>query len=122
MKRAVLAVLLVVARPAAAAMNTAEDMETNCRLLDTMDKNNPVESLNGAMCAGFIVGIHETMALWKGLSPPAPFCLPENGISIDQGRRLFLKFLQENPKDLNRRPALAYIEAIHNAFPCPPKK
>lgn len=118
---AVLAGVVFAPVPAAATLDTAQDLERGCKAVDTMQSNNPVADIEMAYCLGAIAGINETMALWKGISPPAPFCLPEKGITLEQSRRLFLKYLQENPLALSDRGGLVYIRAIHEAFPCPAK-
>jgi len=49
---------------------------------------------------------------------PRSFCLPKDGISHDQARRIMVKWLEAHPKDLHRSARSHIILAFIDAFPC----
>lgn len=53
-----------------------------------------------------------------GAVPGSQFCLPENGFSVDQIRRVVVKWLQTHPQQLHIHSTEAVMTALSQAFPC----
>ena len=122
MRWAVVGALLLAAAPASSTIYEAADLERRCLVVDDKKDSSVLgDSMDAGMCAGFIHGVNETVAYWRGIGKGAPFCLPDTGVSIDQARRIYLKYTKENPKSLNERVGWVYIVALSEAFPCPAK-
>lgn len=111
--RMVLAFLLC-APPALAADNAA-DLERVCKLYDT-DTDTPHAAFEMGYCAGYLTGALAVVGLSLNLSEY--ICLPEQGISLDQARRIYLKHLEEKPENLNKEDRIVLAAALMDAFPC----
>ena len=70
-------------------------------------------------CISYIDGIldmHAMMvAFWK--SKPQ-FCLPAQGLSLDQAHKIFVKWANDNPKDMHQLARTSVVLALKQAFPC----
>jgi hypothetical protein len=49
------------------------------------------------------------------------YCAPKEGISIDQLRRIVVKWIKNNPEAMNWSARQVIDFALHEAFPCKPK-
>lgn len=49
------------------------------------------------------------------------FCLPREGTS-DEGARVFVKYVHDNPKVMHENILVAITLAFQDAYPCPAKK
>ena len=49
-----------------------------------------------------------------------PFCQPKEGITIDQARRIFLKYIAAHPEDLHWTAQTILAVALNEIFPCDP--
>ena len=70
-------------------------------------------------CMGYVQGILDGVQLIFGLQPESKFfCPPESGISNDQGLRIVIKWLENNPEKLHESARMAVLIAYAQAFPC----
>ncbi len=49
---------------------------------------------------------------------PSTVCFPEKGIKNDQGVRVVIKYLKDNPAKLHENEILLIMLAYANAYPC----
>ena len=104
-----------------AAWADGNELLNNCnaalRVFD--NQSHAVDDLTKAgFCLGYISGARDTLIFWQLTSPDAKrVCFPVN-VSIPQLIRVVVKYLNENPKDLNMEEIFLVLPAFKNAFPC----
>ena len=108
-----IAVLLLMGHHASA--QEAASLEVLCR--EASNTNNRL------FCEQYFRGANDllqTMTLWNqasGYSVPA--CLPDDGrVSADITRRLWLNFIDDNPKYLAKPVYLSYMLMMVQEYPC----
>lgn len=72
-----------------------------------------------AVCVLYIDGFIDGMlmqAMKMEQSPAA--CLPEEGVSKEQLRRIFVKFIEDHPKMLNYPKRVLLLLTLIDAYPC----
>lgn len=67
-----------------------------------------------AMCAGFIMGMEETQFLPENKNQ---YCPPPM-FSVEDEKKVIVKFLQKNPGRLGERFSRLAVDAMKEAFPC----
>ena len=70
------------------------------------------------LCDGFIDGVgdgFQSFALYIGRR--LPFCYPQDA-TVEQVRRVIVKYLEEHPQDLHYSAAESAFIALGDAFPC----
>lgn len=71
------------------------------------------------LCAGYIDGMLEMHSVAVGLAGAKPFfCVPKDGISIDQAKRVFIKWVERNPNQMHESARVSVVVALAEAFPC----
>jgi len=94
---------------------TGTDLLTAC---DGPYRNKFDEYGGMNLCAGYLQGIQQFQHVVTGLREVDPlFCEPKNG-NYDQLRRVLVKWLKDNPKDLHREARALVTLAFAKAFPC----
>ena len=87
---------------------------------ENLDPDTPEQMFELYRCIGYIDGMLEFHALIQVVKPRVTlFCLPPAGISIDQARRVFVKWAQEHPSQLHETARVSVVLALVEAFPCP---
>ena len=85
------------------------------KLIDSEKNYNLVDA---GFCGGFVQGVHGTVAfLSDDLVKEAKFCSP-NGVTNNQLVRIVVKFLKDNPKQLNLNRTGLVWAAFQDAYPC----
>jgi len=76
--------------------------------------------IESARCLGFIGGFTDSMSIVRAMKGDrnALFCAPKEGISVEQGARLLVKFLEDHPQILHDEARVAVYVALGKAFPC----
>jgi hypothetical protein len=83
---------------------------------------NPVMAMELGFCNGLFSGLiassigTATLATRFDLKPA--FCAPQ-GVTADQGKKIFLKWMEEHPESLHEDAAAHAFVALMKAFPCP---
>lgn len=79
-------------------------------------KSNPVVS---NFTVAYVSGVLNTLQSMQG-SPNFPklACFPQ-GVTFEQARDIFCKYLDEHPEQRNRNSAVLALAAFVQAFPCP---
>jgi hypothetical protein len=83
-----------------------------------IDGERTTDYFSGGVCAGFVQGISETVYFYSdGLKKNEKFCKPD-GVTNAQLVRIVLKYLKDNPKDLNQARMGLVWSALMDAYPC----
>lgn len=70
-------------------------------------------------CSGFVDGFMSAVAVAQLIDPKAmSFCQPKKGISLDQARRIFLKYIAAHPEDLHWTAQTILTVVLTEVFPC----
>lgn len=82
------------------------------------DNADSVNLLNTGMCFGTITGVSDTVVGLQASKVMSPIlCIPD-GVTTGQMARIVVKYLEENPKDLNLKGATLAFAAIVTTYPC----
>jgi len=100
----------------------AEDLLKDCAINDT---NHPSAEAIGCLAyvGGFVAGIAHVQLIYTvaGDKPPMVpvkvICLPSEGISGDQARKIVVKYLEEHPEELHKPAQDEIFVALWKAFP-----
>ena len=127
---AVVALLLLVVPGAQAARvphehdgNTLlEVCRDSIRLDDAGSRGSAQVIYNSGYCEGLIDSMLDMHAAYTEVSllPRPFFCLPKEGIRVQQGVRVVVHYLDTHPERLQLKQRNLLIEAFRNAFPCAP--
>lgn len=69
-------------------------------------------------CGRYIDGMMDMHSLFVGAGSKPFFCVPSQGISIDQAMRIFIAWAYQHPKNLHKTPRSSVLIALRDAFPC----
>jgi hypothetical protein len=114
MKLRILAFIAIVAMsvisPANARYFPAKKLLSECETEST---------INRAICNGYLVGANDAHELHTGLDEGTKksISIPA-GASIERLRKVFVKFVNDNPKDSQQDAASVVITAFAGTFPC----
>lgn len=87
--------------------------------INAQQNQNPANDFQGGVCAGFVAGVSNTLTAVRFSSPDRiPICIPD-GFTFGQGARVFIKYMENHPEQLNQNPTSLAITAFREAFPCP---
>ena len=80
------------------------------------------EILAGVTCQSYVQGVLDTSMFWKVVdrkveAPTPHFCIPET-FTVEQGIRILIRYLEQNPKDLSDNGFLCLNVALRAAYPC----
>jgi hypothetical protein len=78
-------------------------------------------ALDGGVCLGLVTGVMDTMAAWNVAEPHQDVsvhgCVPW-GLEPGKATRIVVKYLQDNPENLDQRHSLLILMALLKEFPC----
>ena len=103
--------LVVSLVPATAAEKRADDVLRECT-----DSDSAMRLSCLAYMSGFMDGIELGQA--GSSSEMQRICLPDEGVSAEQARRVVVKWLQDHPKNLHESGRIQVFLAMADAFPC----
>jgi hypothetical protein len=70
-------------------------------------------------CHGYISGILSFNSVVRSnIGDKAIFCVPDQGISVEQGMKVFLKYAEDHPEWLHENSRIHVAAALRLAFPC----
>lgn len=125
--RKALFLLILFCSPHAVAqgIDSAQKLEAACKLVDTA--TNFEEAAEARHCLGYVAGVADGIGMIQAFiailmnekQRDVPFgpCFPEGGISSDQTRRIFLKYLADNPDQLHEAARSTVFVALTKTFP-----
>ena len=76
------------------------------------------EALKGLMCMEYILGFIDSHTTESIFTEKKQYCLPDNGIRMQQAARIVVKFLKANPKFLQEKARLGTFAAFHESILC----
>jgi hypothetical protein len=103
------------------ASNDGNRLLKNCNAaLEYQDsKAQPDSFINVGHCIGYVTGIMDTIEMWNAVDKNGSMvCLPNGGISPEQGIRVVVKYLKDHPEKLHLASNGLVWEAFLKAFPC----
>ena len=116
MNKLLLAFLMTVSFNANAIFNTGNDLLMACDATSETDTNS---ALKNVLCMGYIAGMIDAIQITFGQYPEIrSFCLPTNGMSINQQVMVVTKYLRENPNQLHETARSSVFIALAKDFPC----
>jgi len=78
---------------------------------------------NRGYCHGYLGGILDAYAVISHSYPQAKFiCLPKAGISGEQTKNIFIKWVKDHPEQQHIAPRTAVLLSLRDAFPCSSEK
>ena len=120
-----LAISLFIASPVMAMHFTQSALYLDvCKeLRKAMETEKDFDAEKAPVCMGFITGaskMHDDLAYSnKDVDNFAKFyCLPD-GANNQQVVSAWIKYLEDNPQELNLEPIITFKKAMKEAFPCP---
>lgn len=109
---ALVAAIIVIGEAAfAAEVGTADAMMPACRMAVGMQPNGPTNQFtyqNSGICIGIV----------DGLSFQSPGICTPSGVTIAQGIRVVIKYIDDRPERLNENFKTLVLEALRAAWPC----
>jgi hypothetical protein len=117
---------LAAASPVVAqGLSKAQELEAQCKAVD--DPSDVDRASAALQCLGFVAGVADGIGLMQGLMAAAlqisqrevPFgpCFPDGGLSADQSRRVYLKYMADHPEELHLPSRAILFKALVSAFP-----
>jgi hypothetical protein len=104
-------------------LQTANDFVQICRdtTSDEISKNLG-KGITYGLCQGFFNGLVVSSGFAAAMKDKYDlgrplFCVP-NGVTNDQARKVFLKFMEDHPEQLHENGANLAVISLMKAFPC----
>jgi len=117
-----LVVLLFAASPAwgGNAISVSGDYLAYCQESIKIYGGKSADKSASSSCLGFVEGSIGMHAVFDTSGQGTPFyCVSESGISISGAIAIWVDFLENNPEKLGNSPAITFILAMREAYPCP---
>ncbi|MEK6211077.1 MAG: Rap1a/Tai family immunity protein [Pseudomonadota bacterium] len=118
------------AAPLLATADTGNELQQHCKSTVTFQN----------YCLGYIKGVIETHSSWRSnyeaqnpskgstdagslnsfldaLWAPPKYCIPD-GVTLEQGKKVILKYFDDNPAELHMSAEFLIGIALKRAFPC----
>lgn len=103
---------LLISTPAF-AISDGNQLEKYCEEVDIKDKSSSNYFASGA-CLGYLQAVMASLTR----TAENKICPPENGISVDQARKIVLKNLKNHPETLHEHPYVIISASLLVVFPC----
>jgi hypothetical protein len=83
--------------------------------------NNVQSVVNEANGKGYLQGVMDSYMVVSTFNPDLPkyYCMPTEGVSIAQARRVVIQWLEAHPQRLREEARILIFHALADAFPCP---
>jgi len=100
------------------AGGSSKQLNEECHKLEKA-KNDPKALMSDVYCAAYIDGVVDGYRLMADLNPKMKFiCLPKSGISNDAVIKVFSKWLNKNPKEIELPARSGVLLSLKEAYPC----
>lgn len=115
-------VVLISASLTASASNFRYDgnelLQQCQQYIKVIDGDRNADAFAASYCEGFVEGVTRTVSFYRSeLDKDAKFCI-EGGVTNSQVVRVVTKYLNDNPKLLNKDKMLLTWAALKDAYPC----
>jgi hypothetical protein len=114
---AIFVVLCSIPAPADADDAKMERYLSAAFILDACKEKPREPVFRWGSCAGQIQMLY-LLAAADRLAPHSRFCMPD-AVTIDQARKVVIKYIDERPEQLHKLFMVLAIEALRKAWPCP---
>jgi Rap1a immunity proteins len=84
-------------------------------LLNTCRSSNVIEQ---AHCYAYVLGVADTVSVWKKTTPDASPACPEPGVTGDQFREIGMKYLERKVKERHEPATILLMRAFREQWPC----
>jgi hypothetical protein len=82
------------------------------------DSDQSFNHIQAGICTGLVEGVISTVVFYSGvLKKDEKFCMPDNVVNA-QMVRIVVKYLKDNPKQLNKMNTVLILDAFKDAYPC----
>lgn len=89
------------------------------RVMDGEKISSKTDEFGIGQCFGLVEGVRNTLVYVNdSLEEDLRICWPKNGIPNGQAIRILVKYLKENPTELNNDQTLLTMVAFKVAYPC----
>jgi hypothetical protein len=98
---------------------TTDRLSTGCRIaIRTWSEQNPnsIDLMLAQICNGYLQGAIDTFEFERA---SGSLCIP-NEVKSEQAIRVFMKYSDDHPEELHKAAPVVVLEAMRQAFPCPP--
>ncbi len=107
---AVFALLLIVPAHSADSDDRAENLLRQCTSSDTSSER--------LVCLSYLNGVLDGAVVMQVYVQKPKLCLPDEGVSMEQYRRIVVKWLGDRPNVLHESKRIHAVKALIDAFPC----
>jgi len=97
------------------AQSTDSDSRAESLLRQCNSSNTSMERLT---CLTYLNGVLDGAEVMQAYLPKPKFCLPDEGVSMEQYRRIVVKWLEDRPNVLHESKRIHAVKALVDAFPC----
>lgn len=101
----------------------AKECRTAIRTSDALKTSTAPDMIEGMACIGYVKGVldaFEAARKWDWTPKAESVCVPAD-VKGDQAVRVFLKYADNHPEELNKAAPAVLWSAMHGAFPCTTK-
>ncbi len=91
--------------------------KTYLRVAEDVESATWRDALEVGVCRGYLQGVIDTAQIWQQGTERQKFCLPEEA-EDDQLTRVTIKYIEDNPVELDLNAAFLVQFAFIEAFPC----
>ncbi len=104
----------------ASFIETSNNLKYYCNSAVKIDDNNGIapdfykmaeEHEEAGLCYGYISSVTDVFETTKS------FCLPY-GVTTGQLARIFVKYVDDNPTQLNQKATISIVNILHQDYPC----
>jgi hypothetical protein len=89
-------------------------------MLTGQTSNNVQSVVNKANGMGYLQGLLDSYMVFSTRDPSLRiYCMPTEGFSIAQARRVVIQWLEAHPQRLHEEARILIFHALADAFPCP---
>ena len=89
-------------------------------MLTGQTSNNVQSVVNKANGMGYLQGLLDSYIVFSTRDPSLRvYCMPTEGFSIAQARRVVIQWLEAHPQRLHEEARILIFHALADAFPCP---
>jgi hypothetical protein len=100
------------------SISDGNELLQNCSEVLKEDHNTNFASMG--LCLGYLHGMRDMQRLNTIIPDLPPLCFPK-GVTLEQTRRVVVKYLQGRPEELHQLGSMLTYLALVRAFPCPPQ-
>lgn len=98
--------------------NTADSYETTQEMMAYCDGTSELGVGGEDFCTGYISGILDTVALERELNATPFFCLPTDGVTVNEALVVLESYARRNPAEYSEDFLGTFYLAMEEKYPC----